>query len=161
MSYKDVLRIFKLERELSDDESAFLNTLRRMTPADIEATVETLGPPVKAKSVKSNKPTRTFEKCGVCNYSRRAAHHKDESRKDYHEFVSSKPKSKRASSIAEKMQGAAIKKAEYDVNAQHCTFEIDGKVCHGSENDGIHDATMGYGGYHEFQPPLASAASGD
>ena len=43
-----------------------------------------------------------------------------------------------------------------------CVYEIDGKVCHGSENDGVHDLTMGYAAYHEFvAPETANAATGD
>jgi len=39
-----------------------------------------------------------------------------------------------------------------------CAFEIDGKVCKGLENDGIHDVTLGYVNYHEFVAPEAQAA---
>lgn len=161
MSYKDVLKIFKLERELSDDESALLNTLREMSDTDRELLAETLGPPVKGK-VGKTAATRKIEHCEICDYTRRAVHHKDIGHKDYHEFQPSfdgprKLKSARASSLAEKIAGTASGNSKPAL----CTFEIDGKVCKGSENDGIHDATMGYAAYHEFQPSVASAASGD
>lgn len=169
MSYRDALKIFNLERQLNNDQKAFLNTLRSMTDSERELLAESLGPPVKTKgSGKSSPtPTRTFEKCEVCNWTRRAGCHRDTDFPDYHEFVSSKPKSKRASSIASAISGTSGRSATSlpdgagDGLRALCTFEIGGKVCHGLENDGIHDATMGYSGYHEFQPPLASAAGGD
>lgn len=164
MSYKDVLKIFKLERELSDGETAFLNTLRQMSDADRELLAETLGPPVKAK-VKAG-ATRKIEKCVACNYTRRAMVHQVPSAEGFHEFQqsSSALKSKRASELAEKVQATTKRVITSDNDSGQpalCTFEIDGKVCKGSENDGIHDATMGYGAYHEFQPEMAQGASGD
>ena len=43
-----------------------------------------------------------------------------------------------------------------------CVYEIDGKVCHGLENDGVHDSTMGYAAYHEFvTSETSNAATGD
>lgn len=158
MNYKLVLKTYSQLRQLTDDETALLNTLRGMNDAERELLAETLGPAVKAKA----KPTatkRVIEKCGICDYTRRAAHHK-EGHKDYHEFHSrtERPeKSKRASSLA----SAISHTAGSNHKPALCAFEIDGKVCHGSENDGIHDATMGYAAYHEFQPEQVQAASGD
>lgn len=149
MSYKDVLKIFKLERELSDDESALLNTLREMSDTDRELLAETLGPPVKGK-VGKTAATRKIEHCEICDYTRRAVHHKDIGHKDYHEFQPSfdgprKLKSARASSLAEKIAGTAR-----GTETVLCTYELNGKVCKGLEDDAIHDKSMGYGGYHPF-----------
>lgn len=107
--------------------------------------------PVKAK-VKAG-TTRKIEKCMACNYTRRAAVHKDSSLKDYHGFLEGVPssKSKRASSLAEKIQGTAgtTMVGRYPGDEQ-CAYEIDGKVCKGMEDDTIHDPAMGYTNYHPF-----------
>lgn len=167
MSYKDVLRVFKLERELNDDETATLNTLRKMSAADIEATVEAFGGSM-GKSSKSTKPVtkRVIEKCVACDYTRQAAHHK-EGHKNYHEFQPSQSssKSKRAAGLSDEARQRLSRKVLGADGGNHkpslCAFEVDGKVCHGAEDDAIHDQTMGYAAYHEFQPERAQAATGD
>lgn len=53
MSYRDALKVFKLERALNDDETAFLNTLRGMTDAERELTVEALSPQTKKPTKKA------------------------------------------------------------------------------------------------------------
>ena|SRR5688572_25677287 len=42
-----------------------------------------------------------------------------------------------------------------------CVFELDGKVCHGAQDDSIHDKSLGYLNHHEFQPEQAQAVGGD
>ena len=154
MNFKLVLKVYSQLRQLTDDESALLNTLRGMTDAEREMTVEAFGGSMGKQVSKSStklRQTRNIEHCEVCNWTRRAAVHKDTALKDYHEFQSSqssaKPKSARASSIAEK-----VTKVGRDTNHKPllCDYEIDGKVCHGTENDGIHDKSLGYGNHHPF-----------
>lgn len=151
MNYKLVLKTYSQLRQLTDDETALLNTLRGMTDAERELLAETLGPPAKVKAKSARPATKKFKKCDVCGVSKRAAHHRDADHPDYHVFDEGAPKttekkSARASSLAEKIAGTA--------SGNHkpllCSYEIDGKVCHGEEEDGIHDATMGYAAYHEF-----------
>lgn len=147
-NYRNVLKIYKLERELAPDDVALLNTLRGMTDAERELLAETLGPPAKGKVVKPEKK-RNIEHCNVCNYTRRAVHHKDTGHKDYHEFDSGgTKKSARAVSLASKIAGGALSGNHKPPSL--CDFEIDGKVCHGEEGDGIHDKSLGYGAYHPF-----------
>lgn len=153
MNFKLVLKTYSQLRQLSDDEAALLATLRAMSDSERELLVESLSPPVKVKAVK-----RKIEHCIAargdepCGLTRRAAIHKDTGNKDYHEFqelrqvIRSTPvRSKRASSLAEKIAGTTNSS-----KPPLCDFEIDGKVCKGSENDGIHDAALGYLNHHPF-----------
>lgn len=163
MSYKDVLRVFKLERELTDNETALLNTLRSMSDSEREMLAETLGPPVKAKV--SKPATKKFKKCDVCGVSRRAAHHRDTNHPDYHEFDTGAPKttgkSARASGIAATLTDQRSRRREaHTLTAPLlCDYSIDGKVCRGTSDDAIHDKSMGYAGFHPFQSGARSAAS--
>lgn len=162
MSYRDVLKIFKLERELTDDETALLNTLRGMSESEREMLAETVGP-VKVSKPATKQQQRKIEHCEVCNYTRRAAVHKDSSLSDYHGFVSpslsAAKKSARASSIAGRLGGATGSALAGQANKPLlCDFSIDGKVCHGEAGDAIHDESMGYAGYHEFQSASAGEA---
>lgn len=173
MSYKDVLRVFKLERELTDDETATLNTLRRMasSPADVEATVEAFGGSMgKGKPARAT-TTRNIEHCAACDYTKRAAVHKNENAKGYHVFQSTKPtmtvaeaakKSARASSIAERLPkplGQGVKADEYggfadDTDIQRCTVIRDnGKPCNLLPDHNVHHMQTAMG-YHEFEPAL-------
>lgn len=164
MNYRNILKIYKLERELSPDDVALLNTLRGMSDSERELFAEALAPekPVVKPA------TRKIEKCGVCNYTRRAVHHNDPAAKGYHKFDDGKTetqppqKSRRAVSLASRLGTPVI-----DTRAPLlCTYEIDNKVCKGTENDGIHDQSLGYGNYHPFvsdvQPvPVQSSTNGE
>lgn len=164
MSYKDVLKIFKLERELSDNETAFLNTLRQMSDADRELLAETLGLPMKAKVSKAK--TKHFQKCGTCGISKRAAHHRDVNHRDYHEFdsggaagVTEQKKSKRASELAEKVRSAVggAKTPSDD------TFNMDDLCkCGHMVDHNVHHKTTDPE-YHHFESSQseAAAATGD
>lgn len=161
MNLRNILKIYALERDLNPDDLALLNTLRAMSDTERAMTVEAFGGSMgkSGRGVSSAKPKK-FPKCDVCGVSRRAAHHKDTTHKDYHEFDAGKAggagKSARASSLRERIQPVA--------QAAHkpllCDYSVDGKVCHGEENDGIHDQSMGYAAYHEFQPPVRSVGAG-
>ena len=147
MSFKDILKVFKLERELTDDETALLNTLRGMSESERELLAETLGPAVKAKA----KPTatkRVIEHCafGNCGLTRRAAVHKISTTDGYHEFlaqsnVPAQPtKSRHASSLA-----GAIKKKTGDKEPRCIAcYEIATHSNHDLDNGG-----------HEFTTDLA------
>lgn len=147
MSFKDILKVFKLERELTDDETALLNTLRGMSESERELLAETLGPPVKTKAKSATK--RVIEKCAgqllgnVCDLTRRAAVHKDPRVLGYHEFQppSSPSKSKRAESL-----GKAIKSRSGTPSVPRCVacYEIQSHTNHDVENGG-----------HEFTTDLA------
>lgn len=149
MSYREVLRIFKLERDLSDNETAFLNTLRQMSEGERELLAETLGPPVKSKSTKPA-TKRVIEKCAhfvdgeTCGLTRRAMIHQVPTAAGFHEFEqslqssSSSSKSKRASSLA-----GAIKKTDKE---PRCV------VCHEIRDHAEHDVANGG---HEFTTDLA------
>lgn len=171
MSYRDALKVFKLERELSDDETAFLSTLRQMgemSDSDRELIAETLAPtPVKP----AKKPTteRNIEHCVACNYTRRAIHHKDAAHKDYHEFQSSsaQKKSKHAASISEAIQGTAgaagkVAAANDDESDSNKPGIVGGCSHCGEPADyPIHDLNGGYMTYHPFvEPSLAHPATG-
>lgn len=103
INYRNVLRVYKLERELAPDDVALLNTLREMPEIVRGVFAETLGLPVKAKA-KATTKQRKVEHCHVCDRSGRAAVHKDTGLSDYHQFQSSKPKSPRAQSLATAIQ---------------------------------------------------------
>lgn len=154
MSYKDVLRVFKLERDLTDNETALLNTLRSMSESEREMLAETVGP-VKV-ATKSSKPAtrRNIEHCGICDFTRRAAHHK-EGHKDYHEFHSrtERPaKSARASSLASAIKGTS-KSLDGGVSKMRCAVEN----CGAYADDLIHDPKGGYESYHPFFYDVPSA----
>lgn len=151
MSYKDVFDVFKRERRLNNDETALLNSLRHMTDTERELLAETLGPPAKVKSAKP--ATKKFKKCDVCGVSRKAARHRDTSLPDYHEFDEGhRPmanKSARATGMAAQLN-RNLQSQQRVTTPALCSYEIDGKVCHGEEGDGIHDKSLGYGNYHPF-----------
>ena len=184
MSYKDVLRVFKLERELTDDETATLNTLRAMTPADMEATVETFGGTMgKASSKSSSTKQRKIEHCTatitthgineVCGLTKRARVHKDSSVEGFHVFQStpqssSKPKSARASSIADRLpkpSGQGVQADEYggsagDTDMQRCAYVSedgdDPTTCGELVDANLHHKRTDPD-YHPFVPAASSA----
>lgn len=162
MNWKLVLKIYGNLRQLTDDESALLNTLRAMNDTERELLVESLQPQ-KSAGKKAVKVERKVEHCVACDYTKRHAVHKDSTRDDYHEFQpssSASKKSQRAAGIKEQLNKNLSQQRVTDNHK--CVYESDGKICLGLEGDAIHDATMGYGGYHEFVPPAQSAAaSGD
>lgn len=116
----------------------------------------------KSKPVKRKK----IEHCEVCNYTRRALIHKDESVRDYHQFQLSQPssKSKRAKSIAEavqkvtKLKDPARDEDGHIDSSKLCSFIVNdatGEQCDAIEDDPIHDLT--YSSSHEFTPGKSHA----
>lgn len=142
MSYKDVLKVFKLERELSDDETALLNTLRDMTDAEREMTVEAFGGSMgKVGKGAVSRSLKKLKQCDICGISKRAAHHRDVNHPDYHEFdaggqAGTEKKSKRALELAEKLPkplGQGVKADEYeDAGDELCA------KCGGDGDNNVH-----------------------
>lgn len=98
MNIRNVLRTYSLLRQLGDDETALLETLRDLSEGERDQLVESLSP-VKAVKKPDSKP-RVYEHCAQCDKTKAHSFHKDSSNDGYHEFQSSKPKSPRASSLA-------------------------------------------------------------
>lgn len=169
MNLRNVLKTYSLLRTLNDDETALLNTLRGMNEGERELLIEGLSPEKKLSKKTGDAKKRNLEHCGVCDYTRRAAHHKDTGHKDYHEFQSGKPKSQRASSLQQQIQGRARAAKETgngdDQFADYrCTasLPVGGERCTWFKDDVIHSDTS-YANHHEFQPAeqAASASGGD
>lgn len=149
MNYRDVLRVYKLERQLAPDDVALLNTLREMPDVIRGLFAETLGPPEK---VSTGTKQRKVKHCVVCDRAGRAAIHKDSAREDYHEFQpppeaagKKTGKSKRAASLASAIKGAT-------------TF-CDYPDCGLNASSAIHDPNGGYAGYHAFVPAAEAGKS--
>jgi hypothetical protein len=149
MNLKNVLRTYSLLRSLTNDESALLDTLRAMNDAERELLVELLVPATVRKP--ATKQQRKVEHCGVCDYTKRAAVHKDTTLSDYHEFQSSKPKSARAASLAEQ-----IKTSNRPLDGGVSKMRCDREGCGEYADHNVHhlESTVGY---HEFQPQRAAA----
>lgn len=151
LNYQNVLRVYKLERELTLDDVALLNTLREMPETVREMFAETLGLPVKAKAAVKQ---RKVEHCVACDRTGRAAVHKDASLSDYHEFQSSKPKSARAASLAEQIKTTS-RPLDGGVSQMRCTKENCGEYA----DHNIHHLES-VDGYHEFQSSQTVAVGG-
>lgn len=167
MNLRNVLRAYSHLRQLTDDESALLETLRAMNDSERELLVESLQDKPAAK--KGSATTRVYEHCAQCDKTKGHSFHKDSSSDGYHEFQSpqkSSSKSKKAASLQRQIQGRATGSKD------RCVFSLqtgDDKyeTCDAVENDPIHDETFGYAGYHPFQvaaspaPPPSTPASSE
>lgn len=156
MNIKSVLRVYGQLRNLTDDETALLETLRAFTDAEREAFVEALQP---QKTVKRATTERKIQHCVACDYTKRAAVHKDPNADGYHEFQSAQAekKSKRAASLGTAIKGNLNQRREASV----CAFVYaDSSHCNQKEDNPVHDPKGGYAGYHEFQPAESQAAAG-
>lgn len=113
MNIRNVLKTYANLRQLTNDETALLNTLRALNDSERELVVQSLQPERATKKA-SKKPS----------------------------------KSKRASLLASAIKSATTFCAQTD--------------CGLNQSSAIHDATAGYGDYHEFVPAFAeqSAAVG-
>lgn len=156
MSYRDALKVFKLEHGLTDDETAFLNTLRAMSESERELLVESLSPQVNKKPVKPPKKVL----CVVCGYAEASIVHRKKELDDYHEFQQPK-KSRRRNGISDAIKGTAgaAGKVVDDNQFAICTYTYpqDGPInpglnCGEYKSNAIHDKQAGYAGYHEFVP---------
>lgn len=166
-NYRNILKVYKLERELAPDDLALLNTLRGMSDAERELLAEALGP-----SAKTSKPVvKKLKKCDVCGVSKKAARHRDTSLPEYHEFDGGgkQPgKSIRAAGMATAIRdslrrGRQAAALNGGVSKVRCTYrDDDDRVDCGEYEDGpVHDRDGGYASYHPFQPlsPAPSAAN--
>jgi hypothetical protein len=166
MNLHNVLKVYRLLRQFSDDESALLATLRGLNDSERELLADELQPErVAAKKKLVEVLTRKIEKCDACNYTRRAAVHKDVEADGYHEFLSSKSSSARGgkkSARAAEMAATLNKNREVQrqiVVSNTCTSALpDGSgTCHAWDDDSLHTDSS-YGNYHEFVAPNAQAA---
>lgn len=129
MSYRDALKVFKLERELGDDEMAFLNTLRRMTEAERDLLVSSLSPtPQKKASKKTNKGA---------------------SKSAHASSLQAQIQSTTKISGSYTDENGCI----------YRFTENGGKFCGSTQDSAIHDPAGGYSGYHPYEPPTAQTAT--
>lgn len=132
MNMKNVLKTYSLLRQLTDDESALLETLRAMNDSERELLVETLSP----QKSSSKKPSS--KSAGKGAKSRRA------------EGMQAQLNTRLAGQERRREQPMAL-----------CSYVSDDgddpTECGEAETSGIHDATMGYRNYHPFQPAASPA----
>ena len=156
MNFKLVLKAYSTLRQLTDDESALLTTLRGMSDGERELLVEEMRAGKVVKKTAAQR--RKIDHCAACGYTRRAAVHKDAACPGYHEFQPPGQKSARASSLQRQLQQTPRPSAT-------CVHEVDGDgglmPCGAPAGDRIHDER--FGGSHEFQggERVAGAAGGD
>lgn len=122
--------------------------------------LDMLAPEPETKSIKKPaKQERKIEHCEVCDYTRRAAVHKDSSLKDYHEFQSSagKPKkSPRAQSLSGVIQRTPkVRASDDNEDDNRCTYKLgeDARgrpvVCDRTLDNNVHHKKTDPD-YHEF-----------
>ena len=150
MNLRNVLRAFTLLRQLTDDESALLVTLRGMSEGERELLVESLNPEKPTKPATA----KTFERCARCGNTKRHSFHKDSSSDHYHEFqvpVAVAKKSQRASSLARQIKSAGLPKGDgkKEPACSTCDFDSDHNIHHLATTEG----------YHNFQPASQAATT--
>lgn len=123
--------------------------------------------PEVVRSVKK-KPaaqSRKIDHCAACNYTNRAAVHKDASVSGYHQFQSSKGKSARAAGIAATLNKnlSAQRNSALDDTTSESVMPADDwrtpcakEGCELTADSAIHDVTSGYLGAHPFVPPSSA-----
>ena len=166
MNLRNVLRTYSLLRQLSDDESALLATLRAMSDSERELLVESLQPDKGAGKKKAAAKKSAGKSPRASNMAATLGKNLAQQRKPMCATCGSTDPNDGDHGTGEGQHefstdvGGRLQKLMS--NEDRCTFEIDGKVCKGLAGDAIHDATMGYGGYHEFVGgEAAQTASGD
>jgi hypothetical protein len=152
MNLKNVLRTYSLLRQLTNDESALLETLRSLSEGEREQLVESLSPGKVTKKTTTEKKGQ----CAACDHVKTHPVHTQTNRVGYHVYQPTR--SRRASSLAEQIKSTG--------KAPRCVHEIDDNgnllSCDALVDDPIHDKSAGYLGYHEFQSSSKVAAvSGD
>lgn len=112
--------------------------------------------------------------CVVCGHGEASARHSDNRLDNYHPYQPPAGKSKRASGMAaqlNKQLDGRRKEPEVGGFADDADMVCDyrypndsavnaGLRCGEGSINGVHDKSMGYAGYHEFQPAATSAAGG-
>lgn len=131
MNLRNVLRTYSLLRQLTDDESALLETLRTMNDSERELLVEVLSP------------------------------QKSSSKKSSSKSAGKGAKSKRASGMQAQLNTRLAGQERRRQPMALCSYVSDDgddpTQCGESESSGIHDVAMGYRNYHPFQPPASTA----
>lgn len=125
MNIRNVLRTYSLLRQLTDDESALLETLRNATDAEREMLVETLAPQKSTTKRAGKKPASK-----------------------------SASKSSRASGMAAAINRSLSQGRQADIVEGGCVAKIEGRlgktVCSEPASSLIHDPNGGYKSYHKF-----------
>lgn len=141
MNIKSVLRVYGQLRQLTDDESALLTTLRNLNDSEREQLVESLAPTKgTGKGIKKTRKPRA-----------KSAHQQSLS-----SAIQRAPKGK-VQGDDETWRGLVKESFE-----DQCLFVINnatGETCNAVRGDPIHDTT--YLSSHEFQPGRSQAATGD
>jgi hypothetical protein len=155
MQIRNVLKVYSLLRNFTDDETALLETLRSLTDSDREQLVESLAP---VKVTKKAATTKTYERCAQCGNTRRHGFHNDATNDGYHEFqaaVAPAKKSSRATSLATAISGTA----------KPATPVVDGPMCTACGHpEDYEDHAQPSPHYHEFEAAgvkANTAAGGD
>lgn len=140
MNIRNVLRTYSLLRQLTDDETALLETLRSMSDTDRESLVVALQP---EKPATKKTETRKIEKCEACNYTRRALQHVNPAHTEYHEFVVGEKASKKSSVSSKSETERVFKRCE---------------TCGLTKRADVHkDSELG--GYHDFREKKSERAT--
>jgi hypothetical protein len=160
MNVKRIISFLKLREQLSEDELTMAWALAGTTESERELLVEMLQPATVKKPVTQQ---RKIEHCDACNYTKRAAVHKDATLRDYHQFRSSKPKSARVSGIATAIKDSLKRGQAADSisDGERCTYERDGgRQCWLLSDHNVHHLESVFG-YHEFVAGKSAALSAE
>lgn len=180
MNIRNVLRTYSLLRQLTDDESALLNTLRSLNDGERELLVESLSPGKKSttkkaatKATKSKRATELSDTlrqraamktpagegdadndhepiCSVCGNVESFTDHFKPA-PHYHPFASSSPASRAA--------GQATTATTNDDPNEYCRKEFPGGiVCDEPADANVHHLQTATG-YHGFQSGKSAAAT--
>lgn len=97
--------------------------------------------PAPKKSMKTPTKERKIEKCVACNWTKRAAVHKDPNADGYHEF--------QGVAKVDKKTRSTVRRRGLPSTEMLCAA----KDCGLNEGSPIHDSSFGYAGYHPFLRP--------
>lgn len=134
MNLKLVLRTYSALRQLTDDESALLTTLRNLNDSEREQLVESLAP-VKVIAKKTRKPRTKSQRASALESQLKAN--------------------------TEAQRQAKSNDDGDDEDGPRCTYLMgDGAPCNATEHSPVHRRDGGYLKWHEFQPRKSAAAGG-
>lgn len=135
MNIRQVLRTYSLLRQLTDDESALLETLRGLNDAERESLVVALSPDKVATKRASKKSSRSASKS---------------------------PRAQSLSGVIQRTPKMRTNNND-DEDGPRCTYLMgDDAPCNATEHSPVHKEDGGYLAWHEFQPaasPVAHEAS--
>lgn len=146
MNLKNVLKTYSLLRQLSDDETALLNTLREMNDAERELLVESLQPEKSAKPERNQQArcTHIYSSGLVCNGVARNTVHHNTNHLDFHQFTTEKQKK---SKHAQSLEGAVRRTPKLKVDDDDDGFCA---ACHVQIGHNVHHLES-LPDYHPFQ----------